>query len=126
MSSDGSHAHLEGFGHNLLRALPRVEPPASLLPRILAALDDRAALAEAPRPAPRWVTWAAATAAMLTLSVGLLGVARAASRAAAVPARTLAAGRPLSVVDDPDLVFPGPGAFDPLRGLGRVEPGDAP
>jgi hypothetical protein len=120
-----------------LALLERVDPPPALHARILAALPAEPtprqpwAAEMAERPSHRWVQWIAATAATVLLSLGLLGVARAGSRAADVPVAALA-DRPAAVVDEPaGGTYPGPSApegipFDPFRPWSRGEPGGGP
>jgi hypothetical protein len=117
-----------------LRLLPQVEPPRALLSRILAALPDRPHPGDVwpaevvQRPVQRWVQWGAAAAAVMLLSLGLLGTARAASRAADEGGpRRVAANRPAAVVDDPGLVsYSTAEPFDPFQPLGRGEPNGGP
>jgi hypothetical protein len=113
-------------GASLLRGLPRVDPPDALLPRILGALSETSRRGEPlARPAPGWVTALAAAAALVVLSLGLFGVARAGSREAARDGKTLAADRVLTVVDDPALSGAGLDPFSPL-GLLAVRPAGEP
>jgi hypothetical protein len=81
----------EDVVHRALKALPAPRAPRTLLPRVMAAVDDRRALL-AGRPAPgTWFTWpvtwqAASVAALLVLAAGIVWVWPAAWEAAGTSA----------------------------------------
>ena len=77
----------EDVVHRALKALPPPRAPRTLLPRVMAAVDERRALTGA-RPARTWLTWplawqAASVAALVVLSTAIVWAWPAAWDAAA-------------------------------------------